>query len=423
MGSDIYDSSGDPCEFALDRMVSRVRGILDDERDPCVLESVRHRYEDKYQLVEKAMLASLRSLVEILRILGLDKERLWAFVKENEGSTKTLRFCAQQECRSLREVKREVENPHSRRVEGDVNVVEKSFTTVTEYHWRLKLRYRLFVFAGSDPKGKWMDVVQGSLKDSTLVTMTQNKPAEEVQQYEKDMDLSFFCSCLHPPDVVSFKIDRTAKSCKTPRRNEQMAKAEAFYEQWDSFGYFLCEPFVRIRGLKVVAYNKSQVETLKKLISERSFLPSVPLLDKSLEGNDKGVTFSNKDYDGFIAEFVRQINETLDGLDETVKAVLDYEEPKGPQLGFEDLKFLALILLCENVAAMTRFTADAVEEAIRNQIIEAIGEECTPEMFTEYMVFHDTKMYKKAFAPKPFSYEVSYAFIYVEPLKVQSYML
>merc|ERR1712166_330661 len=47
-----------------------------------------------------------------------------------------------------------------------------------------------------------------------------------------------------------------------------------------------------------------------------------------------------------------------------------------------------------------------VEDMLRDQLIAAIGKEVTPDQFAEYMSYHNNKLFKPEFAPKPMSYAI-----------------
>jgi hypothetical protein len=49
---------------------------------------------------------------------------------------------------------------------------------------------------------------------------------------------------------------------------------------------------------------------------------------------------------------------------------------------------------------------DAIEEMLRQQLIAAIGKEVGPVDFTNYMVYHNRKMFRPQYVPVPFAYAV-----------------
>jgi hypothetical protein len=49
---------------------------------------------------------------------------------------------------------------------------------------------------------------------------------------------------------------------------------------------------------------------------------------------------------------------------------------------------------------------DFIEHMLRQQLISAIGKELTPKEFGEYMKFHNRKLFKPIYTPKPFCYAV-----------------
>jgi hypothetical protein len=47
-----------------------------------------------------------------------------------------------------------------------------------------------------------------------------------------------------------------------------------------------------------------------------------------------------------------------------------------------------------------------VEHMLRTQLISAIGKEVSPVDFSNYMVFHNRRLFKEKYQPLPFSYAV-----------------
>ncbi len=46
---------------------------------------------------------------------------------------------------------------------------------------------------------------------------------------------------------------------------------------------------------------------------------------------------------------------------------------------------------------------DYLEELLRKQIVAAIGKEVSPVDFAEYMDFHNRRLFRAGFQPRPFS--------------------
>jgi hypothetical protein len=99
---------------------------------------------------------------------------------------------------------------------------------VTEYFWQFEVDYILFTFQGNDPKQSPLEVTRRHASIE-LKTSTESTPKAEVE-VRPSLDLSITWLLQHLDEQLqpSFSIDRKAKSCHTPRRNDETLAALDF---------------------------------------------------------------------------------------------------------------------------------------------------------------------------------------------------
>ena len=363
-------------------------------------------YEDKYLLVEKSTLCSVRAFVEILDLLGMDKETLWGFAGKTCGQKQFMRVDAWQRCEFVSHTERKEEGAHSFKASGDKNVEYTSFNKVDEYKWLVRLEYAITVQSQLGDVREEIEVLKAETQGCEIVTRTDERPAAEEDHFQRDCDLSFIFGCLGKDKAITFNIDRKSKTCKTPRRNEQMEEAEMFAKGLRRFSREVMKRFEKLATLTQQSDKDATPlsEVADRLEEHDILIPVVPLLD---EKDGRGVTFSYQDHEVFLGEFLKGTKGLLENLKNLAASVSKSGLPKTTlQFSVNEYKLLALMRLCDQLARLTYLTGETVEAAIEQQVIDSIGEICTAERFNEFMTFHDTKIYRRAFAPKPFVHEV-----------------
>lgn len=107
-------------------------------------------------------------------------------------------------------------------------------TEITEYFWDFEVSYELFAYQGNTPNDKvtlQTRVCRYEIMTSAKVTP---KPAVNVVS-SKDVQLTWLLQQLSEGLQCHFKIDRTSKSCRTPRRNPQIDTAASWFYTFASW--------------------------------------------------------------------------------------------------------------------------------------------------------------------------------------------
>lgn len=83
------------------------------------------------------------------------------------------------------------------------------------------------------------------------------------------------------------------------------------------------------------------------------------------------------------------------------------EDKKGENIiTFNEANIIAALTNTMNIAQFYADGVEHVEGTMRKQLISAIGKEVTPADFANYMKYHNRKIFKESFQPRPFSYAV-----------------
>jgi len=244
----------------VENALKTVATILEAERHPVLAADEPHEYADKYALAEYLTNTAVASQMNALTALGLQPSQLktiseWVLQKKKSV---TLRFLAEDACSFLKEEDVEVQHPGggheviTTKTEkgsggffgsGSGGTKEETTTTrvvqrVKEFHWKVGVRYKLIVFPGTAVD----EALVLQQRSSETVLITQLPPGqgsklkaplpEHTLHPPVDASLTWFVRMISPDDqTCQFTIDRSAKKCKTPRRNDNVQEAVDFHKQ------------------------------------------------------------------------------------------------------------------------------------------------------------------------------------------------
>ncbi len=94
----------------VNNALERVRTILDNTRNPQYPSDVAHEYEDKYFLAQALTNNTVTTLLALLEPLGVTDKHLAQLRDWVKTRSVTLRFKAEEKCKFLQKVVREVES-------------------------------------------------------------------------------------------------------------------------------------------------------------------------------------------------------------------------------------------------------------------------------------------------------------------------
>lgn len=385
----------------VDAALRRIRTVLDNTRNPQYPADVPHRYDDKYQLAEFLTRVAVAGVLQALGSVGLATQKLAQLQDWAQARSVTLRLAGQEDCRFLREEVRKVESAQEYVTEktgflgGKSTRTEKIVTTVTEYFWRFDFFYELSAYPGNTPEqGVVLLVRKGSVEIKTAARTTP-RPVTVVRP-GLTANITWLVQQTDKDAGATFSIDRTAKSCHTPRRNRQVDAALACLDELRGWcgsvvGYFNNDlfPVQQEHGLNLAAITDGEL-----------FVPVLPLF----EGERSGGAASEGVLPPQLAEaFLVEQRRSLEAKYRDLAKVF----PRGESvITVVEASLMVALLhirqLCQHYANGVQY----IEELLRRQLIAAIGKELTPVDFSAYMDFHCRKLLKPEYRPQPFSHAI-----------------
>lgn len=396
----------------VDDALDVVKRILDITRRPAYAADVAHTYEDKYTLAESIVTTGASAYLKTLTALGMTEEHL-ASMREwaASGQVVTLRFTATEECQFDKETVHKEESPTVvvERTGGLLGSSKKSTKVVTKtkaFLHKFSSSWRVVAFKGVDPVAPTCELAQRK-GVAQIVTTTREapKPATMVRP-NIDVDITWLLKNTGKELPVSFAIDRDAKTCKTPRRNDDVdtvLTANGSLALWANrvANYFRTNVFPHA-GPNSHRSTEDKVP-LESINDAEIFVPVLPIFEKSAEddASDASVVFSSADVVALLAEQTRSMQEKMQKL--------------GSEFAAADSEALVSVREAGAVAMMCHVTTLAealtdgvnyIEHMLLTQLESALGKHVESKDFVECMQFHDTKLYTQDCAPRPFCYAV-----------------
>jgi hypothetical protein len=345
----------------------------------------------------------------------------------------------------------------------------KVITTVTEYLYVFSARYELVAYRGVLDSSIDRIVLQSRLSAQDIVTCGKSSPYSAASMKHFDLNISWLLHRIDSQSrLASFCIDRDRADCHTPARNEQVLSALTFFMEaatWsnDVIEYFKTDLFEVQR-----AFGRSKVEQdLDSITAVDVFVPVFPLVSKeassassSTMGSETEIASMTVESGGHLAlgdanasaesidmtgvgdntaaicdptpeliltatlvsqllsEQARSLKAKLDSLSllfppsdsTTVSAAFDNYNgdiaSNSPIVSVAEAKLLVVLHHLQRVAKLFRASIFDIEDMLRNQIVAAVGKTLTPSDFTAYMAYHNRKLFKEEFQPRPFSHAV-----------------
>ena len=229
------------------------------------------------------------------------------------------------------------------------------------------------------------------------------------------------------PLSPEFRINKSASSCYTPRRNadvETALVALGSLNRWcqQAHNYFFNSVFSQ-------APDQSELD-MSVISSDSIFVPVLPLLNPSGSGSGGGDSAtlleqksdedlvvapsppSSHDLDGSnlsisdVNAFLQEQHRTLASQCEAAAKVFPAATAHRSLISAAEGTLLVTLLHMRDIVDHYFYGVDYIEELLRDQLISAIGKVVQPKDFSQYMKYHNTKLLKAAYQPRPFCYSV-----------------
>ena len=391
----------------VDSALVRIKTILDNTRSPRIASDVAHSYDDKYGLAEFLTNTTIASLLNALENINCDAKKIrqmknWC----TSGKSVTLRLQSTEECTFNRKEERKVESASQNVTEiksiiGKATITDKVVTTVRDYFWDYSITYEIIAFPGNKLEEK-IQILERNGKHE-IKTSSESTPRKQKRVIDgKDVNITWFIRNLNEDLQANFSIDRNDKYCHTPRRNLEIGSALQFLKEiyrWtiDTRSYFKNDIFnIPVQhGLDLTIIN-----------GEKIFVPVVPLLE--IQNNKESTNSDNENSQttilpiGDINLFLNEQKKSLEQKNNDIRKVLPESGLITPCEGF----FIITLEHIQNISQHFSDGIEFIENMLRTQLISAIGKEISSNDFSEYMIFHNRKIFKDQYKPNQFCHAV-----------------
>ncbi|CAB9501293.1 expressed unknown protein [Seminavis robusta] len=415
---------------SVEKAMRSVAQILETTRHPRLAQDEDHVYEDKYALAEfltNTVIAAEMNTLEAS--LGFTKDvfdKVWTKVHDDKKSV-TMRFQAEKTTRFLKDEEvsvvtgenevEEVEITESgsegssfwggKNNEKTKTVKTKIRETVLQRHWKVGLKIQLVLFFGADTDHPIELLSRNSSR--TFVTSGSKKMGTEAPPSTdettanygpSDINLTWLMQMISREKMSQFSINRDDnKTCKTPRRNEDVDAAVKFLlvmEAWASQVVTFFQGTVARMETYTTAQSKKYQSFMddNHQVAESLFLPTLPLLENS-------TVLSDLDLGRLLNEQARRIDEANNRIEST----LDDNDPT-TLISAVEAKLIVASIHLKQLVLQYRDSINYIEDLLKNQLKRAIGKELTASDFESFMRSHYQKLFGSDYAPKLFSYAV-----------------
>ena len=413
----VYQDSFDPDAFVedLDTTLEKVKLILKANRTLAKVDDVDHKYEDKYLLATALVNSANCATVAALNQLGINELQLKQIVEWSKERDVSLRFEGTESCEFSKEVKRQVEDPRSSEttIKGafGMSITNKSYTTITEYIYKFTAQYKLIAFRGVGERDSDVIVLKARTASQELVLRSKECPYPAVRQVP-NIDVNISWLLRHPSPT--FTVDRSDVNCCTPFRNKDVSEAMRFYSVFYDWAYevdrYLSDSLLQVEYRHEVPVGTVHVDR-DVLDADDLFIPVFPLFEERTE--EEPVTST-------ALTTVSSPTANLD--DQTVTAILGegeraleaklakvekaYPDPAKGFISHAEGKLLLTTRYIGRIAVTLQHSLEYIEHLLHQQLVKAIGKELQPADMSEYMKFHNRRLFSAQYQPVPFSYSV-----------------
>jgi hypothetical protein len=439
----------------ISNCLEQTRKVLLNEKQLTTIDKVPHKYMDKYLVADYLGVTAIVCYLNCLSELGLSAENLSLLVFWSQSVDVTLRLEVRTRCTFVKENIREVESPTVFQTEGVGYSLTKSkvITIVTEYLYKFSAKYELVAYRGVLDSPADRIVLQSRSSGQEILTSRKTSPYSGAEKKQFDLNISWL---LHRIDSqsrqVTFCIDRDRADCYTPSRNEEVSSALTFFKEavtWSetAFGYFKDDLFDVQES-----YGRSRVkQDLSSTTSKDVYIPVFPLVSKDNESPSASspmtqlgtatASMSADSGDNLALGDTTTSTGTIDMIDgddntaainpphelvlsaglvsqllseqaRSLKAKLDSLSLLFPPsecsliISVSEGKLLVVLHHLKRVALLFQRGVLEVENMLRNQLVASVGKTLQPCDFTAYMTYHNRKLFKDEYQPRPFSHAV-----------------
>jgi hypothetical protein len=427
----------------VDSALHRVRQLLESNRNPVYASEVHHAYDDKYTITEMMVMLALASFTQTLGVIGFSAEQLRTAVNWSTKRSVSLRLKAEEKCVFLREVTKEVDSAQRTETKARLGGLEaawtsKVVTTVTEYVWKFEATYEVLAFCGVGCEATDQVIVNRRSCTHEIITGTKFNPRIEAKSYPNiDVDISWILRHVKAEDLgITFKVTRNDDKCRTPRRNPDVENALRSFRAL----VFWCASVSQYFSSHLFSAWGDHSLNVAGISTEGVFVPVLPLLENVDSQNEKAhelrellenendstgnhdqpiisaagesaqiavgeetslVTLKSSDVNAFLIEQLRSLKERVEALTGTFPSA-----DTGKVISAAEVQIMVCLRHIQDLSQYLSDGVDCIEDMLRKQLISAIGRELTSADFSAYAKYHNRKLFRGEFEPRPFCYSV-----------------
>jgi hypothetical protein len=294
----------------------------------------------------------------------------------------------------------------------------KVISKVTEYFWKYSVTYTLYCFQGNNTDSQ---VVLSTRKgDVELITLNEATPYPKLNVVPPlDVNMTWCLAQLSKDEhQLNFSIDRKKSTCLTPRRNDSIHAAMTFFNNFSQWAHKVENYFHNhLFQVEFVHCQNNGAPNLNTSVTQRGseiFVPVIPLFEvpeklkllddgKEIPGASTGSLILPMDTVGsFLVEQKRGLGEKYVEITKIFPSAT-----KGRVISAVEGK---IIILCNYIQIVIDHyfnSVNFIEDMLFKQLFQAIGKEVTSADFGVYMKYHNRKLFRDEYLPRPFSYAVS----------------
>jgi hypothetical protein len=408
----------------VDDCLRTVALILESNRSSSLAtaDQVGHKYADKYELSDFLTKTSIVCVVNALIHCGLTAEKLVQLKSWSANRAVSLKLVTEEKCRFVREIERDEEDPTRVQADGVLGRLAgtiRVITKVKEYIYAVQESYEISAYSGVGTNAAETVVLMSRTYNTEVTTRSNTPPYKECTRQVQDVNISWLLKHLDSTcQECSYSIDRSKGTCFTPRQNEDTYAALSCFSD---LSFFLQAASTWARKLHdfAVKHNTAPTPQLTDFNAVNVFNPVMPLFQQKPEGttdlssaavagNDvvarsdesAPVTLPRNTVNALVAEQKRSLAAKCAEAEAMCSG--------SAQTAFTaaEAKLQVVVAHMAELIQAHRAGVDFIEHMIRSQLVAAIGKEVSAGDFSQYMIFHNRKVFREEFMPRPFSHAV-----------------
>ena len=280
-------------------------------------------------------------------------------------------------------------------------------STASEFNFLYKLRYRLLALVGSTVDGNFHgchEIINQTIEQNVAFSARYPPIANsKIQEYDLDMTV-----LLGSIDDVSlqmiFTVDKSDPDCKTPRFNKNVAAVLNHCEAVKLWVSKIREFFGG--SIHPLSANSSSAHSYLKDISANGVFNPVASLFSVCNNSAVTANISISIMDSTCVN--NALTQQLKSLDDETSRITNFFPANNGKylLRYSEVGFIVTL---DHIAGLAKFYEESmisVDLMLRQQLLGAVDRILSAADLSEYMRYHNRKLFKESFRPVAFSYAV-----------------